>query len=62
LTYPFNMTTTPAISVPAGFTADGRPVGLQIAGGHHADRTVLRSAAAFETEQPWMHLRPPLTA
>src|SRR5699024_7939310 len=33
LTYPYNMMTTPAITVPAGFTSDGRPVGLQLAGG-----------------------------
>lgn len=53
LTYPFNMLTTPAISVPAGMTADGRPVGLQIAGGHLADAKVLRGAANFERARPW---------
>ena len=30
--YPFNLTQQPAISVPAGFTAAGLPVGLQIVG------------------------------
>lgn len=53
LTYPFNMLTTPAISVPAGMTSDGRPVGLQIAGGHLADAKVLRGAANFERARPW---------
>jgi aspartyl-tRNA(Asn)/glutamyl-tRNA(Gln) amidotransferase subunit A len=58
LTYPFNMMGTPAITVPAGFTADGRPVGLQLAGGLHADREVLRAAASFERLRPWAHLWP----
>lgn len=58
LTFPFNMLTTPAISVPAGFTADGRPVGLQIAGRQHADAAVLRAAANFERARPWAQQRP----
>lgn len=58
LTFPFNMMTTPAISVPAGFTADGRPVGLQITGRRHADAAVLRAAADFERARPWGQHRP----
>lgn len=53
LTYPFNMMTTPAISIPAGMTSDGRPVGLQIAGRHRGDTEVLRAAANFERARPW---------
>lgn len=60
LTYPFNMMTTPALTVPAGFTADGRPVGLQIAGGHLADQTVLRVGALMERLNPWADRRPPV--
>ena len=59
-TYPFNLTGQPAATVPAGFTADGLPVGLQIVGGHLADGLVLRAAAAFEAARPWAHHRPPL--
>ncbi len=58
LTHPFNMTTSPAISVPCGFTRDGRPVGLQIAGRLHEDADVLVAAAAFETARPWGTRRP----
>jgi amidase len=39
---------TPAISVPAGFTSGGRPVGLQIVGRHRDDWSVLQLAHAFE--------------
>lgn len=48
LTYPFNMLTVPAISMPAGFTSEDLPVGLQIAGKQHADKDVLRIARQFE--------------
>ncbi len=44
------ITTTfrPAISVPAGFTPEGLPVGLQIVGRHRADFSLLQMAHAFE--------------
>ncbi|MFC9328753.1 amidase [Kitasatospora sp. NPDC057015] len=56
--YPASLTGQPAVSVPAGWTADGLPVGLQIVGRHLADATVLRVAAAFERVAPWAHRRP----
>jgi aspartyl-tRNA(Asn)/glutamyl-tRNA(Gln) amidotransferase subunit A len=59
-TYPFNVTGQPAASVPAGFTDDGRPVGLQIVGRRHADRTVLAASAAYEAACPWHARRPSL--
>lgn len=59
LTYPTNMLGTPAISVPAGFESEGVPVGLQIAGGLHAEALVIRAAAAFEAARPWTDRRPP---
>ena len=58
-TFPFNLTGQPAASVPAGFTAAGLPVGLQIVGRRHADRTVLAASAAFEAAEPWRERRPP---
>jgi Asp-tRNA(Asn)/Glu-tRNA(Gln) amidotransferase A subunit family amidase len=60
LTYPFNLTGQPAVSVPCGFSPDGLPVGLQIAGPRHADAAVLRAAAAYEQAAPWAGTRPPL--
>ncbi|MBS4099665.1 amidase [Tsukamurella paurometabola] len=60
LTYPYNMLTAPALSVPAGFTAGGLPVGLQIAGGHHADAVVLAVGAVLEQVNPWLDSTPAL--
>ncbi len=59
-TLPINMTGQPAASVPAGWTHDGLPVGLQIVGRHLGDETVLRAAAAFEQASPWRDRWPDL--
>jgi aspartyl-tRNA(Asn)/glutamyl-tRNA(Gln) amidotransferase subunit A len=59
-TYPFNVTGQPAASVPAGFTASGLPIGLQIVGRRFADAAVLRASAAFERLRPWAQHRPPI--
>jgi amidase len=53
LTYPLNFTGHPAISVPAGLTPEGLPVGLQIVGRRFADSQVLAMAAALERARPW---------
>ena len=59
LTYAFTVVGLPAISVPAGFTKSGLPVGLQIVGRWRDEAGVLRAAAAFESAQPWADRRPP---
>lgn len=46
--YLISATGHPALSVPAGFTDDGLPVGLQIVGRYRADLAVLRAGHAFE--------------
>lgn len=51
--YPFNMTQQPAVSVPAGFTSSGLPVGLQIVGPRHSDDLVLAVARLLEEIRPW---------
>jgi len=51
-TLPYNMSGQPASSVNAGFTADGRTIGLQIAGRRFADHEVLRHSAWFEAARP----------
>ena len=47
-TYPFNMTRSPAASVPIGLSREGLPIGLQLVGPQHGDLVVLRTAAALE--------------
>jgi aspartyl-tRNA(Asn)/glutamyl-tRNA(Gln) amidotransferase subunit A len=61
-TFPFNMTGQPAASVPAGFTPEGLPVGLQIIGRHLDDPMVLCASAAYEAAAPWKDRWPPLLA
>jgi aspartyl-tRNA(Asn)/glutamyl-tRNA(Gln) amidotransferase subunit A len=48
LTVPANVTGMPALTVPAGFGADGLPVGLQLMAPLGADATVLGAGRAFE--------------
>lgn len=50
--YPFNLSQQPAASVPCGFTANGLPVGFQLAGGKHDDVRVLRACNAFMEAYP----------
>jgi aspartyl-tRNA(Asn)/glutamyl-tRNA(Gln) amidotransferase subunit A len=59
LCYPFNYSGQPAVSVPAGWTTAGLPVGLQIVGRRLEDALVLRAAATFEMLRPWATRRPP---
>ncbi len=48
MTFAITLTGCPAISVPCGFTADGRPVGLQIVAPMGGEHRLLAAAAAFE--------------
>ncbi|MET0881625.1 MAG: amidase family protein [Acidimicrobiales bacterium] len=53
-----NLCWNPAISVPAGVTADGLPVGLQIVARRHRDEVPLRLARILEQARPWPRLAP----
>ena len=59
--YPFNLTTQPAASVPCGLTKAGLPMGLQIIGAVGADDLVLRASRAIETARPFPTLDTPRT-
>lgn len=54
----YNMSGQPAASVNCGFTADDRPIGLQIAGRRLDDRGVLAAAAFYEAHRPDTAVRP----
>jgi amidase len=56
------VTAHPAISVPAGFTPEGLPVGLQIVGRARDDWGVLQLAHAFERATEHWRRRPPVVA
>ena len=58
--YPVNCTGQPAISIPAGRTAAGLPVGLQIIGRPGNDYGVLALAAAVAQVRPWSDQHPPV--
>jgi len=57
--YWISTTCCPAISVPAGFTPEGLPVGVQIVGRYRRDFDVLRIAHAFEQATGFGRRRPP---
>jgi amidase/aspartyl-tRNA(Asn)/glutamyl-tRNA(Gln) amidotransferase subunit A len=59
-TWPFNVTGQPAASVPAGFSSDGLPIGVQIVGRAADERTVLSVSAQLERARPWVDHHPPL--
>ncbi len=59
-TYPFNFTRQPAASVPAGFTDDELPVGMQIVGEQFDDLGVLKISKAYQQVNPWQDKRPEL--
>lgn len=48
----------PSLSVPAGFSPDGLPVGMQIVAAPGADHTVLEVGHALERATPWSSRRP----
>lgn len=56
--YPFNLSSHPAISVPAGMTEDGLPVGLQLIGPWFAEQRLLDVAAVLEHLHDWPARRP----
>ena len=51
-TVPYNFSEQPAARVNAGFTADGRPVGVQLAGRRFGDVDLLRIARWYEAARP----------
>ena len=55
-TVPANLAGVPAISVPAGLSGDGLPLGLQIISRAFDEETVLRAAEVVERAAQFRHL------
>ena len=58
---PWNHLGNPAMSVPAGFAADGLPLAVQIIGRPGDEATLFSLAAQLEAERPWADKRPPIS-
>ncbi|HLC28271.1 MAG TPA: amidase [Dehalococcoidia bacterium] len=54
----FNFLGLPAISLPCGFSTEGLPIGLQLAGRWWDEGTMLRAAHAYEQATEWHKRRP----
>ena len=52
-TIPVNLAGTCGISIPAGFSGEGLPIGLQLVGRPFGEETILRAAYAFEQATEW---------
>ena len=59
-TRPFNGYGLPVIAIPCGFSKEGLPIGLQIAGPLFAESSVLALAHAYQRETDWHNRKPGL--
>ncbi len=57
-TIPINLAGLPGMSIPCGFGAKGRPVGLQIVGNYWSEALMLRAAHAYQQATDW-HAKAP---
>jgi aspartyl-tRNA(Asn)/glutamyl-tRNA(Gln) amidotransferase subunit A len=57
-TRPFNLNGFPAMTLPCGFSKEGLPIGLQLAGRPFDEETVLRAAYTYEQATDWHKQRP----
>lgn len=57
---PFNITGSPALSVPTGFTESGLPLGMQIVGKPFSEALIYRVAHAYEQATDWVRQHPTL--
>ncbi len=57
---PFNITGSPALSVPTGFSKDGLPLAMQIVGKPFSEALIYRVAHAYEQATDWVNRHPML--
>jgi aspartyl-tRNA(Asn)/glutamyl-tRNA(Gln) amidotransferase subunit A len=61
-TFALSLAGVPVVTVPCGFTADGLPLGLQLAGPPGGETIALGAAAAYQDATDWHRARPPAYA
>jgi amidase len=60
MTAPFDLTGSPTISVPCGFSAEGLPISLQLVGRHSEEGLVMQAGHAYEQATEWHKRQPQL--
>ena len=58
-TIPINLAGLPGLSIPCGFGAKGRPVGLQVVGNYWSEALMLSTAHAYQQATDWHDRTPP---
>lgn len=58
VTWPWNLVGWPSINVPAGFTSDGRPIGVQLMGPANSEPLLFSLAAELEAINGWVTKQP----
>ena len=59
VTWPWNLLGWPSISVPAGFTSHGLPIGVQLMGPEASEPMLVSLAAELEAINGWVTRQPP---
>jgi amidase len=59
-TMPFNMTGSPTITLPCGFTDAGTPLAFQFVGRHLEEEMLVRAGYAYQTATDWQRKHPVL--
>ena len=58
VTWPWNVLGWPSINVPAGFTSDGLPIGVQLMGPANSEGMLISLAAELEAVCGWASKQP----
>jgi amidase len=58
-TMPFNASGNPTVTLPCGYSVDGRPVAFQLVGAHGAEAMILKAAHAYQMVTDHHLRRPP---
>jgi amidase len=56
----FDLTGSPALTIPAGVDPDGMPIGIQLIGPDFAEERLFAAGHAFQQATDWHTRRPPL--